>query len=120
MNSGRYGFYRVHYSNDNAYAKLDAKLLSSFEQVDVLAIEEDAFALANIGIIPVSQFLALSNNLNFELSLPLFSSLTDNLKALIQLHGEESYIEKLKTFCSKAISRYIEKYDVRLFLQNFL
>jgi len=97
LNSGQSGFYRVKYS-----ASLSSKLGSAINSLslppgDRLGIQNDAFALARAGIIPLVQALELSQNYINETEYPVWVDLATNLLsvgALLSSTDANKYYDK--------------------------
>ncbi len=105
VNPDQTGFYRTNYSEDE-WARLkrgiDRRNLSS---ADRLGLQNDAYALARAGYLPVTQFLSLAQAYVDEPDAPVWEDLAANLGGLELLLADESFLPDYRAFCRGIFKR---------------
>eukprot|EP00475_Leptophrys_vorax_P015557 TRINITY_DN2186_c0_g1_i6.p1 TRINITY_DN2186_c0_g1~~TRINITY_DN2186_c0_g1_i6.p1 ORF type:complete len:903 (+),score=295.28 TRINITY_DN2186_c0_g1_i6:2328-5036(+) len=110
LNPGRVGFYRVAYPVESYQATFSSNFLAKLQPLDLLTLQDDAFALANAGKISISSYLNLVSQFPVELPVPVYYSLVDNLRALVSLHSDLPYSPALKELVHKLLKFNFDKY----------
>ena len=91
VNPEQTGFYRVNYAADDWARLRPAVQQARLPAVDRLGIQNDAFALARAGYLPVTEFLSLAEAYIAETDATVWSDLAANLGSLDSLLSDEPY-----------------------------
>jgi puromycin-sensitive aminopeptidase len=89
LNPLQTGFFRVNYSAEDWQRLVPAIESLELHATDRLGIQNDAYALSRAGILPVTQFISMSNAYKNETDASVWSDLASNLRDIEQLISEE-------------------------------
>jgi aminopeptidase N len=107
FNSGQSGVYRVQYSAE--LAQQLAKHVPELSAVDRLGLQNDAFALAKAGLIPLSQALALAQQFTNEEKYPVWADLSANLGEVQAIFSAEQSYPSLQKFVAQLFKPIYKK-----------
>ncbi len=98
VNPDQTGFYRVNYT-DSDWDRLGPVIENkSLPATDRLGIQNDAYALAKAGLLPVTRFLTLAESYQAEDDASVWSDLATNLREIEGLISEEPCLEAFRAF----------------------
>lgn len=98
VNPEQTGFYRVNYTDadwDRLVPVIESRTLPA---TDRLGIQNDAYALAKAGLLPVTRFLTLAEAYQNESDASVWSDLATNLREIEGLIAEEPCLEAFRAF----------------------
>ena len=98
VNPEQTGFYRVNYTDedwDKLVPVIENRVLPA---TDRLGIQNDAYALAKAGLLPVTRFLTLAQAYQNENDASVWSDLATNLREIEGLIAEEPCLEEFRAF----------------------
>jgi puromycin-sensitive aminopeptidase len=98
VNPDQTGFYRVNYTDedwDRLVPVIENQVLPA---TDRLGIQNDAYALAKAGLLPVTRFLTLAEAYQNEIDASVWSDLATNLREIEGLIADEPYLESFRSF----------------------
>ena len=98
VNPEQTGFYRVNYTDedwDKLVPVIENRILPA---TDRLGIQNDAYALAKAGLLPVTRFLTLAQAYQNENDASVWSDLATNLREIESLIAEEPCLEEFRAF----------------------
>ena len=98
VNPEQTGFYRVNYTDedwDKLVPVIENRVLPA---TDRLGIQNDAYALAKAGLLPVTRFLTLAQAYQNENDASVWSDLATNLREIESLIAEEPCLEEFRAF----------------------
>ena len=98
VNPEQTGFYRVNYTDadwDRLVPVIENRILPA---TDRLGIQNDAYALAKAGLLPVTRFLTLAQAYQNENDASVWSDLATNLREIEGLIAEEPCLEEFRAF----------------------
>ena len=89
VNPQQTGFYRVNYSAEDWDRLVPAISSLKLHATDRLGIQNDAYALSRVGLLPVTQFLSLAQSYQNEDDASVWGDLASNLRDIEQLLANE-------------------------------
>ena len=98
VNPDQTGFYRVNYTDedwDRLVPVIENQMLPA---TDRLGIQNDAYALAKAGLLPVTRFLTLAEAYQNEIDASVWSDLATNLREIEGLIADEPYLQSFRSF----------------------
>ena len=98
VNPDQTGFYRVNYTDADWDRLVPAIAGQSLPATDRLGIQNDAFALAKAGLLPVTRFLTLAEAYQGESDASVWSDLATNLKEIEGLIASEPCLPAFRDF----------------------
>ena len=104
MNPGQTGFYRVNYCAEDWDRLRPAIENAELPPVDRLGLQNDAYALARAGYLPVNQFLSLAEAYVNEENATVWEDLSTNLGGLDALIESEAFYEDFEAFGRRLFS----------------
>ncbi len=109
VNAGQTGFYRVNLSPRDWDALIPAVSSRALSDTDRLGLQNDAYALARAGYLPISQFLALAEGYRDETDASVWRDLAGNLGDLDTLLSDEACYPAFKALCQGLFSPLAER-----------
>ena len=98
VNPDQTGFYRVNYTDEDWDRLVPVIENQTLPATDRLGIQNDAYALAKAGLLPVTRFLTLAEAYQNENDASVWSDLATNLREIEGLISEETYLETFRSF----------------------
>ena len=98
VNPDQTGFYRVNYTDEDWDRLAPAIASRVLPATDRLGIQNDAYALAKAGLLPVTRFLTLAEAYQGETDASVWSDLATNLREIEGLIADEPYLESFRSF----------------------
>ena len=98
VNPDQTGFYRVNYTDDDWDRLAPVIRDQTLPATDRLGIQNDAYALAKAGLLPVTRFLTLAEAYRNENDASVWSDLATNLREIEGLIAEQPYLESYREF----------------------
>ena len=98
VNPEQTGFYRVNYGSNDLAALTGPIERLELTPSDRLGLQNDAYALARAGLVPVTQFLTVASAYRNEDIAPVASDLATNLAGLDSILADEPYHGKFQDF----------------------
>ena len=98
VNPNQTGFFRVNYSPEDWERLVPAIRSQELPSTDRLGLQNDAYALSQAGLLPVTRFLSLVPAYEEEQDASVWSDLASNLQDINNLLANEPYHQKFQTF----------------------
>ena len=98
VNPDQTGFYRVNYTDADWDRLVPVIAEQALPATDRLGIQNDAYALAKAGLLPVTRFLSMAEAYRGETDASVWSDLATNLREIESLIAEEPYLESFRAF----------------------
>lgn len=98
VNPDQTGFYRVNYTDTDWDRLVPVIRDHTLPATDRLGIQNDAYALAKAGLLPVTRFLTLAEAYQNENDASVWSDLATNLREIEGLIAEQPYLGAYRNF----------------------